>query len=156
MICPRGEQVRCPRRKRLSVRSSAFRENLGRPRGQVLQKLVDSVAARANRFTRGPLQGQLVHGFKTRPLKGNVQEEIQALEPDMLRAIMGNAIERARACKAENSHFCCIIFHKSTNNGSPRRKDLDKCSQKEEEERTARERGDTSRPWEKDSRVSFL
>ena len=45
-------------------------------------------------------------------LKDNIREEIQALEPDMLRSVMENAVERPRACQAENGgHLDDIIFH---------------------------------------------
>ena len=45
-------------------------------------------------------------------LKDNIREEIQALEPDMLRSVMENTIERARACEAENGgRLDDIIFH---------------------------------------------
>ena len=45
-------------------------------------------------------------------LKDNIREEIQALELEMLRSVMENAVERARACEAENGgHLDDIIFH---------------------------------------------
>lgn len=64
---------------------------------------------------------------------------------------MENAVERIHACKAENKViFVASFFIKVQIMGHPVEK-TDKYRQKEEEERT-----DTSQPWEKDARVSFL
>ncbi len=46
-------------------------------------------------------------------LKDNICAEIRGLQPELLSAVMENAVERARLCEAENGeHLSCIIFHK--------------------------------------------
>ena len=43
-------------------------------------------------------------------IKNNIEEEIQALKPEILTAVMYNVVERAHACEAENmGHSCGII-----------------------------------------------
>lgn len=45
-------------------------------------------------------------------LKANIQEEIHAIQPQILRTVMENAVQRARVCEAENGgHLRDIIFH---------------------------------------------
>ena len=43
-------------------------------------------------------------------LKDSICAEIGGLQPELLSAVMENAVERARLCKAENGgHQSCII-----------------------------------------------
>ena len=45
-------------------------------------------------------------------LKNNIRAEIRALEPETLRGVMENALERARSCEAENGRrLRDLIFH---------------------------------------------
>ena len=46
-------------------------------------------------------------------LKDDICAEIWELPPELLSAVMENAVERARLCEAENGgNRSCIIFHK--------------------------------------------
>ena len=45
-------------------------------------------------------------------LKANIQEEIHSIQPQMLRTVMENALQRALVCEAENGgHLHDITFH---------------------------------------------
>ena len=46
-------------------------------------------------------------------LKDNICAEIRGMQPELLSAVMENAVERARLCEAINGgHLSSIIFHK--------------------------------------------
>ena len=38
-------------------------------------------------------------------LKANIRQEILSLQPQMLRSVMENSLERARVCEAENGAY---------------------------------------------------
>ena len=69
--------------------------------------------------TQGSLQmclSRVLLGYRSRPhtVTGrNICAEIRGMQPELLSAVMENAVERARLCEAENGgHLSCIIFHK--------------------------------------------
>lgn len=102
-----------------------FQGDLGRPGHSVLQSLeTHDFLACKQIYTGTPSRCNWCMdsrpGLSSSLRATKVQEEIQVLEPDMLRAIMENAIERARACKAENKViFVASFFIKVQKMGHP-------------------------------------
>ena len=57
-----------------------------------------------------------MHANKPRTIqepKANIRQEILSLQPQMLRSVMENSLERAQVCEAENRGYLRnIIFRK--------------------------------------------